>query len=570
MQARLVHKVTPKYPADAKRAHIAGTVVLHAVIARDGTVKDLVVVSGPPMLTQASVDAVKQWIYEPTQLMGQSVEVDTTISVVYTLGGNSPPGPQGEPSQSAMPQSPSPAPAGAMESAPSEPTPAIGSSVASNPELIAVEISTLDFARTHTVDPIYPKEAIQAHVSGTVLLHAVVSGDGRVKDVEYVSGPKMLAPAAIDAVRQWTYEADSSNAAPIEVGTNVFVVFALGENPPPDLWDSSGYAPMSYALAVMPPNTSPKYPDAARRGRAAYPDTLEGMKAQMEGALEIGRLEDDASFYEALDSFAIDDPKAWLTANFGPSDAVQLQNEYMTSLFHFKEYMARMRSYWNQSATSYLQVQLSLVPKPPEGDENSKPPRPISPLPLEDFRFNIFTGKTDPGDWVFSFAYVDGAFRIVGGTFAFWDDDWSRSRAQTPFRRSIVDIARSQQISELMALNKGVEGVESMCPGDGLVRVFMSPKVAEERLKQRVEPVYPEEAKQKGIEGTVIFQAIIARDGTVENLELEDGDPILAKAAEAAVSQWRYEPMIYYESGASRKRPAEMDTAIKVEFKLPQ
>jgi protein TonB len=62
-------------------------VVLHAVIAKDGSVEDLQYVSGPPLLMKSAMDAVRQWRYQPTQLNGDPVEVDTTISVVFTLGG---------------------------------------------------------------------------------------------------------------------------------------------------------------------------------------------------------------------------------------------------------------------------------------------------------------------------------------------------------------------------------------------------------------------------------------------------------------------------------------------------
>ncbi len=81
----LVHKVTPQYPPLAKEAHIQGTVVLHAVIGKDGAVKDLQVVSGHPMLTSAAVNAVKQWKYKPYFLNGQPVEIDTTIQVNFKL-----------------------------------------------------------------------------------------------------------------------------------------------------------------------------------------------------------------------------------------------------------------------------------------------------------------------------------------------------------------------------------------------------------------------------------------------------------------------------------------------------
>ena len=85
--AKLVRQVTPLYPPIAKTAHISGTVILHAVIAKDGTIQELTYVSGPPLLMKNAMDAVRQWRYSPTLLNGEPVEVDTTISVVFTLGG---------------------------------------------------------------------------------------------------------------------------------------------------------------------------------------------------------------------------------------------------------------------------------------------------------------------------------------------------------------------------------------------------------------------------------------------------------------------------------------------------
>lgn len=83
--AALVNKVPPKYPSIAKTAHVSGTVVLHAIISKDGSIEELQFVSGPPMLMTAALDAVKQWRYRATMLNGQSVEVDTTIDVVFDL-----------------------------------------------------------------------------------------------------------------------------------------------------------------------------------------------------------------------------------------------------------------------------------------------------------------------------------------------------------------------------------------------------------------------------------------------------------------------------------------------------
>ncbi|MGA3295631.1 MAG: energy transducer TonB [Candidatus Acidiferrales bacterium] len=86
-QAKAIDRNPPQYPAIAKAAHVQGTVVLHAIIAKDGTVQQLQLVGGPPLLVNAAMEAVRQWRYQPTLLNGEPVEVDTTIQVVFTLGG---------------------------------------------------------------------------------------------------------------------------------------------------------------------------------------------------------------------------------------------------------------------------------------------------------------------------------------------------------------------------------------------------------------------------------------------------------------------------------------------------
>jgi protein TonB len=85
--ASLLHQVMPAYPPIAKTAHISGTVVLHAIIAKDGSVQQLEYISGPPLLMKSAMDAVREWRYKPTLLNGEPVEIDTTISVVFTIGG---------------------------------------------------------------------------------------------------------------------------------------------------------------------------------------------------------------------------------------------------------------------------------------------------------------------------------------------------------------------------------------------------------------------------------------------------------------------------------------------------
>jgi protein TonB len=93
--AKLIRMVRPFYPPIARQAGVEGTVVLSATIATDGTVEALHYVSGPALLVQAAMNAVRQWRYEPTLLNGGPVAVETTIKVIFVLGDSGGGGPQG-------------------------------------------------------------------------------------------------------------------------------------------------------------------------------------------------------------------------------------------------------------------------------------------------------------------------------------------------------------------------------------------------------------------------------------------------------------------------------------------
>ncbi len=84
----VIRKVQPNYPQLAKTARVQGNVQLAALIGKDGTIQNLHVLSGHPLLTQAALDAVKQWRYKPYILNGEPVEVDTQITVIFSLSGS--------------------------------------------------------------------------------------------------------------------------------------------------------------------------------------------------------------------------------------------------------------------------------------------------------------------------------------------------------------------------------------------------------------------------------------------------------------------------------------------------
>jgi periplasmic protein TonB len=86
-QGLLLRKVQPNYPPLARQARIQGSVLLQAEISKDGSIENLHLISGHPMLAPAAIEAVKQWKYRPYILNGEPVEVDTQITVIFSLSG---------------------------------------------------------------------------------------------------------------------------------------------------------------------------------------------------------------------------------------------------------------------------------------------------------------------------------------------------------------------------------------------------------------------------------------------------------------------------------------------------
>jgi len=88
MDGYLTRRVQPEYPSPARQARVQGPVEIAAVISRQGTIENLQVLSGHPMLIPAALNAVRQWRYRPYILNGDPIEVNTRITVTFSLGGN--------------------------------------------------------------------------------------------------------------------------------------------------------------------------------------------------------------------------------------------------------------------------------------------------------------------------------------------------------------------------------------------------------------------------------------------------------------------------------------------------
>ncbi len=198
MQGALISHVNPVYPLIAKKAHVQGAVVLHAIISKTGTVENLQALSGPTMLMGSAMDAVRQWVYKPFLLNGQPVEVETTITVNYTFG------------EATGPQDQAAASGDGME------TPMrIGGNV-SPPVLV------------YSPEPEYSEQARVAKLSGSVVVNLWVDASGNPTHVRVVRGLGMgLDEKALDAVKQYKFKPAMEDGKPVLVELNSEVNFKI-------------------------------------------------------------------------------------------------------------------------------------------------------------------------------------------------------------------------------------------------------------------------------------------------------------------------------------------------------
>jgi TonB family protein len=221
MSAQIVKKIAPEYPATAKQAHIQGTVVLKVTIDKSGEVQSLQLVSGHPMLAPAAIDAVKQWKYRPYLLNGNPITVETNVTVNFTLVGDAP---EQWTAGNVSGGTASPEPVGIARGV-------IGPAAANGavPQRIRVSQGVEQKIIVSKVQPEYPGDAKAERIQGIVELKAIIDKEGNVASLQLISGHPRLAPAAIDAVRQWKYRPYLLNGTPLEVETTVTVNFTLAD-----------------------------------------------------------------------------------------------------------------------------------------------------------------------------------------------------------------------------------------------------------------------------------------------------------------------------------------------------
>jgi TonB family protein len=183
-----VKVVKAVYPEIARQAAVEGVVIVEARTDVDGRVKDVRVLRSVPLLNQAAIDAVRQWVYEPMVIDGTPREVVFTVTVRFALDE------KGEK---------------AVKKEPAE----VGETV--EPQVIK------------KVNPVYPEVARKAGIQGTVLLEATTDEKGDVVKVRVLKSIPELDQAAIDALKQWKYEPYIIDGKPVGITFTVTIRFNL-------------------------------------------------------------------------------------------------------------------------------------------------------------------------------------------------------------------------------------------------------------------------------------------------------------------------------------------------------
>lgn len=185
---KLLKNVQPIYPEEAMKQHISGNVTIDAITDINGRVSDAVVHSGHPLLNGAALDAVRQWVYEPfVNEKGKVCPVKFTVLIKFNL--------------------------------------------ADDKDKKPLNLTDEQKPRAKKkVNPVYPKKALKEHLQGLVLLELVVDSRGYVADVNVTEGSPELAPAAVEAVKQWVFEPYIINNLPHPVRFSVVVKFELNKD----------------------------------------------------------------------------------------------------------------------------------------------------------------------------------------------------------------------------------------------------------------------------------------------------------------------------------------------------
>jgi len=265
---KLVKRVDPVYPEDARQKGLQGVVIAEAKIDKTGRVIDGLVLRSVPGLDQAALDALKQWVYEPMVIKGKPVKAVFTVTFNFQLGEKD------------------------IEKF------AEGA--------VKVKDAIKPPKLVKTVQPVYPEEARKAGVEGVVILQARTDVEGKVKDVMVLRSVPALDQAAIDAVKQWVYEPLTIDGQPKEAVFTTTVRFTFDGKKPSGQEEKAGTTG-DVLVPTLIKKVDPVYPEAARKAGIQGIVLLEATTDEQGNVAKVRVLQS----VPELDQAAVDALKQW-------------------------------------------------------------------------------------------------------------------------------------------------------------------------------------------------------------------------------------------------------------------
>ena len=347
-------------------------------------------------------------------------------------------------------------------------------------------------------DAVYPDEARDQHLSGTVILEVVIGTDGSVKEIKPLNGPTLLVEAARNAVLQWSFEPPMYNGAPIELIAPIEITFRM-----------SGSAPSgnSAELAKPLPATAPP---------SAYPEKSGGLDKELHDLVKARKSGDKTTQDVILRSFVLPDPEKWFTRTFGPDAGEHMAGQYIPVSHALVQALKGVFDHLDDMKFNDMEIRKFDKACDDRADDYVDPLllARTEQAPLYEAMFRNGNSYQQMN----SFVFAEGAFRYIGrinipDSLLF--DEMRHKATDTPTASANI--------------NKSVK---------------LGGNVAAGRMIKRVPPVYPEDARRNYTQGTVRLLAIIQEDGSVGELRVARGVCSLSKAAIDAIKQWKYQPFL--------------------------
>jgi TonB family protein len=272
---KLIKQVDPVYPKEAAKAGVQGIVILEATTDTYGRVANVKVLRGIPLLDQAAVDALKQWVYEPMVIDGKPHPVVFTVTMRFNLDDAKKPAAGGIVGgvlggvQGGVESGVEGGVQGGVEGGVAGGVPGSKPDTQFEGDAVRAVGKVQPPKIVKMVQPVYPEIARQGRVEGVVILEAKADEEGNVVDARILRSIKVLDQAAIDAVKQWKYEPMIIDGKAHKVVFTVTVRFVLDEGIKKDVIKKFAAGAVRAEGEIQPPrlvkDVAPVYPEVARQ-----------------------------------------------------------------------------------------------------------------------------------------------------------------------------------------------------------------------------------------------------------------------------------------------------------------